>query len=63
MIIRRIALVVLVSWIVLAACAPLLNLQPDLVDLTRILHGPDIEAPLGHDESGAEILSWQFKPL
>ena len=56
MIIQRIALVVLVSWVVLAACAPLLNLQPDLVDLTRILHGPDFEAPLGHDELGRPLL-------
>jgi len=55
-IIQRVALVVLVLWGVLAACAPLLALQPDSVDLRQMLQGPSGDALLGHDELGRPLL-------
>ena len=56
MIAQRAALLVLVVWGVLAACAPLLTLQPDHVDLAYILRGPGLDALLGYDELGRPLL-------
>ena len=54
--IQRAAVVVLTLWSMLAISAPFLNLEPDRVDLIRILHGPHLDALLGHDELGRPLL-------
>ena len=56
MIVRRAALLVLITWGTLAACAPVLTLQPDQVDLASMLHGPGFDALLGYDELGRPLL-------
>ena len=56
MIVQRLALVVLVLWVTLAALSPFLGLQPDLVDLPRVLNGPSFGAIFGHDELGRPLL-------
>lgn len=47
---------VLVLWALLALCAPLLPLTPNLVDLPRVLDPPELGALLGHDELGRPLL-------
>lgn len=56
MIVQRMAIAVLAVWVVLAASAPLLDLQPDRVNLAQILRGPNVDALLGHDELGRALL-------
>ncbi len=52
----RFSLVVMVLWALVAMVAPMLPLQPDLIDLPRILHGPGAEGWLGADELGRPVL-------
>ena len=56
MIVQRGALLVLILWGALAACAPLLDLQADKVDLSSMLRGPSFDALLGYDETGRPLL-------
>lgn len=48
---------VLLFWIVAAVVAPWLGLGPDEIDLQKILARPDLNAWLGHDDLGRDILA------
>jgi peptide/nickel transport system permease protein len=54
--IHRIAAAVLVLWGLLAIGGPLLPLEPDAIELARILAGPGSDAWLGYDDLGRPIL-------
>ena len=56
MIIQRIALLILILWLVLAASSSWLGLRPDLVSLEHILQTPSGSAVLGYDELGRPLL-------
>ncbi|HSS65167.1 MAG TPA: ABC transporter permease [Gammaproteobacteria bacterium] len=46
----------LLAWLAAALLAPLLPLNPNEVQLPRVLAGPGVEAWLGHDELGRPLL-------
>ncbi len=50
------ALTVLLLWAAMALFGPLLPLQPDEVDLHKIMAGPDRQAWLGYDDVGRPLL-------
>ncbi len=52
----RPALAVLALWAALALGADLLPLAPERIELSRILEGPSIAAPLGFDDLGRPLL-------
>ena len=47
---------ILVLWAAMALLGPFLPLNPDSIDLPKILHGPNMDAWLGHDDLGRSIL-------
>jgi peptide/nickel transport system permease protein len=49
--------VVLIFWITVALTVPLLGLQPDAIHLERILSTPGMDAWLGSDDLGRDILA------
>ncbi|MCX7626978.1 MAG: ABC transporter permease [Methylophilaceae bacterium] len=51
------SLVIPLFWVVAAAVAPLLGLQPDVIHLEHILRTPDWDAWLGSDDLGRDILA------
>lgn len=48
-------IVIVVVWALLAILGPILPLYPDEINLQKILHGPNTEAWLGHDDLGRPI--------
>jgi peptide/nickel transport system permease protein len=46
----------LLLWAVAALAAPLLPLEPNRIDLSRILASPAADWPLGHDDLGRPVL-------
>jgi len=52
---RYFPVVVMLSWATLALFGPWLPLNPDAIDLPRILQGPDMNALLGYDDLGRPI--------
>ncbi|HZV98691.1 MAG TPA: ABC transporter permease [Methylophilaceae bacterium] len=50
-------LMVLLFWAGAVAVSWLLNLEPDAIDLQRILATPDLHALLGNDDLGRDILA------
>jgi peptide/nickel transport system permease protein len=48
---------VLIFWIAVALMVPLLGLQPDAIHLERILSTPGMDAWLGSDDLGRDILA------
>ncbi len=48
-------IVIVVVWALLAILGPVLPLHPDEINLPKILHGPNAEAWLGHDDLGRPI--------
>ncbi len=48
-------IIIVVVWALLAILGPVLPLQPDEINLEKILHGPNSEAWLGHDDLGRPI--------
>ncbi|MDH5229766.1 MAG: ABC transporter permease [Gammaproteobacteria bacterium] len=52
---RIIAPIILLLWVVLALFGPWLPLNPDIVNLQKILHTPASEAWLGYDDLGRPV--------
>lgn len=52
----RVVKVILIAWVLLALCGPLLPLQPNRVDLPTILAPPSASHWLGNDELGRPVL-------
>lgn len=46
---------ILAAWVVLAVAGPLLPLQPDAIDLARVLTPPTYDTWLGYDDLGRPI--------
>ena len=49
--------IILLFWITAALAAPVLALQPNAIDLGRILAAPDTHAWLGNDDLGRNVLA------
>lgn len=54
---NRLALLVLLAWVLAALLAPMLPLEPDTIHLENILAGPDGAHWLGRDDLGRDILA------
>ncbi len=52
-----IPLLILLTWLVLALCSPLLPLEPDMIALEKILVPPNWQQWFGHDDLGRSIAS------
>jgi peptide/nickel transport system permease protein len=48
-------LLIVAAWALLALAGPVLPLQPEAIELARILEGPSRDAWLGHDDLGRPI--------
>ena len=53
---RSFPLFIIVAWAVFAIFGPFMPLDPDAIDLHKILHGPDMDSLLGYDDLGRPIL-------
>ncbi len=49
-------LFIILVWAVFAIFGPFMPLDPDAIDLHKILHGPDMDSLLGYDDLGRPIL-------
>jgi len=49
--------IILLFWIMAALAGPVLALQPNAIDLGRILAKPDLHAWLGNDDLGRDVLA------
>lgn len=47
---------IILLWAILAIFGPLMALDPDAIQLPKILHGPDAESLFGYDDLGRPIL-------
>ena len=53
---RSFPVLIVVLWAVFAIFGPFLALEPDTINLQKILHGPDADSLLGYDDLGRPIL-------
>jgi len=54
-VLKAFPVVIVVVWAFFAISGPFLPLSPDEINLQKILHGPNSEAWLGHDDLGRPI--------
>jgi len=54
--VRAVPLLILFLWLLMAVFGPFLSLNPDQIQLEKILHGPDSQVWLGSDDLGRPVL-------